>query len=333
MRIATTVGLLGTCGLIGCFNTLQQGTGVESPETGCVGNCHHGSVAGSGATRGGSSSGSAASTTGGGSSSAASSSASAGGSSSSGSVQSSGGSSSGGSSGGADAGIDCPQLYVASTLTDVAGETPIAGATVSAVGLDGVTLPGAQAKSQADGFIALCVPPNVEFSLTVTATGYPETILEDVILITSETLSFGGHGMSLLSDNDLGAFSALVPVNQAMGTLLVSVNSATGDKSDPCYDSSGWQISITVPDGGAVPHQQVYIDNTFLPNPTLTSTESQGDAFFYDIDTSVTDRVAIVAINTNADAGVCPNINAQIGLQGTALVEPQAITVAPIVNP
>jgi hypothetical protein len=333
MRIAVIVGLLGTCGLIGCFNALQQGTGVQSPETGCVGNCHHGSGGGSGATRGGTSGGNGSSTTGGASTAAASSGASAGGSSSSSSGSSSGVSSNGGSGGGSDAGIDCPELYVASTLNDIAGQTPIAGATVSAVGLDGVTLPGASAESQADGFVALCVPPNVEFSLNVKATGYPETILEDVVLITSETLSFGGHGMTLLSNNDLGAFDTLVPIDETKGTLLVSVNSATGDKSDPCYDSSGWQVSLTVIDGGAVPYKEVYIDNTFLPNPTLTATDAQGDAFFYEIDTTVTDRVAIVAVNANADAGVCPNISAEIGLQGTALVEPQAITVAPILNP
>jgi hypothetical protein len=151
-------------------------------------------------------------------------------------------------------------------------------------------------------------------------------------------LAFGNvGGMPLLSNSDLVALNALLPYDTSKGTLLVSVNSLS--KAPTCYDSAGWQLSIefpdggTLPDGGGLPYQKAYLDSSFLPDPTLQVTSTQGDAFFYDIDTTLTDRVEIVAVNTNSNSGTCVNIGAQIGLQGTARVTAQALTFAPVLNP
>jgi hypothetical protein len=327
MRAAIAFGLLASCGLAGCFTSLQEDAGVESPlGPACVSaNCRRGSAGGSGSSSSGATS-EAGGTTSGSSSSGAS----------SGEASSSGSSSSSGA-GTPDGGPDCPELYVASTVSDIAAQTPIAGVTITALGLDGVPIAGASASSDATGYFALCVPANTEFSLEATAQGYPETILEDAVLLKSETFSFGTGGMPLLSQSDLTALNALVPFNPNMGTMLVSVNSVS--KAPLCYDSAGWTVALafpdggSLPDGGGLPYQRVYLSNEFLPDPTLTATDSQGDTFFYDIDTNATDRVAIIAANTNTNAASCPNISAQIGLQGTALVEPQALTFAPVLNP
>jgi hypothetical protein len=322
MRVAIGIGLLGSCGLAGCFTSLQQGAGVQSSvgQSTCVGaGCHHGAGGGSG----GSSSSSTAATPSGSSSG------------SSGSGTSQGGSSSSG--GDVDAGVDCPQLYVTSNLYDTASLAPVVGATVQAVGLNGVPLEGAAATSQSDGTFTVCVPPSVTFSLQVTAPGYPEAALEDLMLAQSETLAFTQGGLGLISNQDLSAFGAVVGYDPSMGIMLVQVSSISG--VPPCV-ATGWQLSVSftdggaLPDGGPLPYSRAYLDPvSYLPDSSLQATSSLGEAIFYDLDPNLTDRVAIEAVDVDVDAGACPVENGQFGLQGTALVQAGVLTFAIVPYP
>ncbi len=329
MRAAIAVAVLFSCGLAGCFSSLQQGTSVESPGGGtssCVGvGCHHGIEGGSGGS--GSSSSSSM-----GSTSSGSVGSSVGGSSSSGS--SVGGSS---SSGGVDAGANCPAFFLASQIVDIATRMGLVGATISAVGLDGATIAGASASTDANGNFVICVPANVAFSIQITAQGYPDSVLENVLMTAETQGAFFTKGIPLVSNQDLAVLGNVVPYDPAKGAVLVSVNSLSGGA--PCQDASGWELSValpdggTLPDGGALPFSRIYMGADFFPDATLQVTASNGDAFIYDIDPTITDLVALVAVNTNPDAGECPDINAQVGLQSTAPIATQVLTFAPIIVP
>jgi hypothetical protein len=337
MRAATAVAILGACSLAGCFSTTQEGSGVLSSggaggAGGCVGtSCHKGIGGGSGGGAG--STGAAAAGTSGGSSAGGTSGGDSGG----------GSGSNGGttaafsvSDGGLDAGVSCPDVYLASTVIDIQSQEPIVGATISAFGLNGVPIQGASAATQADGSFVVCVPSNVTFSLEFTATGYQASVLEDTLLTKSETVVFFYNGIPLVPQELMAVVEGFVPgvFNTSQGAVLVSVNSLSG--TAPCQNASGWQLSLSQLDGGALPDggfQMVYLSSSLLPSPGLQVTASNGDALFYDIDPNLVGRVAIQAVDTNADAGECPIVSDQIGLQGTALVAGQLLTFGPIMVP
>jgi len=333
VAIAVSLGLLG---LTGCFNSLQDDAGVQSQQGGggCVGaGCHHGIGGGSGdGSQGGSSSGGSGSSSG--STSVASSSGSSSGGSASGSSQ--GGSSSSGGIG--DAGYDCPDFYVASSVFDLATKEPIPGATIAAVGLNNAPIPGAAASAAVVGTFVMCVPANVDLSVQISAPGYPESVLEDFVMTSESEGTFFTKGIPLLSSEDLTVLMADVPYNPALGAVLISVNSLSGNP--PCQDASGFVLSVGFPDGGALPDggtalpfSRVYLGNSFLPDPSLTLTEANGDALLYDIDPNLTNLVTLQAVNTNPDAGECPIISAQVGFQSTAPIGTQILTFAPMILP
>jgi len=313
--------LLG--GLAGCFQSPSP-----TPVVGCEGcrgstNLARGGGGSSSRAATGSSSGGAGSS--GGSSSTVSSSNSTTGSSS-GSVTT--------SVGIADAGgCVAPLLELDSRIYDLATNTPVAGATVGAIGLNGVPVSGASAVSDANGRFAICLPNGVEVAPLVQAQDYPTTYASNFDLTRPLTSEGDRDGIPLASSQLLGSLSGLLPVNIAEAAVLVAVNSVSG--TAPCANNAaGWTLSLGLGDGGPLPdggYALYYSGTTGFPAAGLTETSANGGAMFFNVDTSLSNLLSVEA--TNPDAGPCAIDLSSLMLTGRLYAAAGAVTIVALPTP
>ena len=173
----------------------------------------------------------------------------------------------------------CPNGSFASQLLDLTNCDPIPGATVQALDANGVPAAGTVETTDGGTFL-LCGPPSAAFTPFVTAPGYPTTYLAELHGNAHSTyLEFG-----ILSSEFADGFFAILPggVDTSLGLLVAYINT-----SATCGDSSGWQISLTDSDGGAIADGgflETYLGASGIPDPSLTATTDEGIAIFYDVD-------------------------------------------------
>ena len=259
-----------------------------------------------------------------------------------GSSGSSGSSSSGSSSTSGDGGINCPDVYIETRFYDGLLYTPIAGVDAQALDENGVPIPGSASISNSAGVAVCCVPHGVPVTLTANATSYPPVYLENAVLafpwIFGLASSDGGteNGLLMLSTSTLQAVGPLfgTPLNLAQPVVVVSLT--TLDPESPCRSQkSGWQIGVTLLDGGAIAagsYVEAYMGIDELPDPDAGVTTLGGVALLYDINLSIS-AMRVTAVNTNADAGDCPSLNATIGLTGVVETNNGEMTFAPVMMP
>ena len=215
---------------------------------------------------------------------------------------------------------------------------PIAGATINAVGLDGVALSGAAASSRADGTFTLCLPEGVEIAPQVQAAGYPTTYIENFKLTGPLTAFAGRDGIPMLSTSLLGAFAGLVSVGSVSTQAGILAGVTSTSRQAPCFQNSGgWVLALNLadggvlPDGGGVPADLYYADSSDLPSMGLSATSSNGVALFFNVDTSLTNIVTLEA--TNADAGPCAINLVPEMMTGRLYVATGAMTIAVLPTP
>jgi len=273
---------------------------------------------------------------------------STGGTSSSGSAGSSGSSSSGfssnssGGSPGLDAGINCPDVYIETRFYDGLLYTPIAGVNAQALDENDVPIPGSSSVSNADGVAICCVPHGVQVTLTANATGYPPVYMENAVLtfpwVFGLASADGGseNGLLMLSTSTLEAVGPLFGTPLSLAQPVVVVDLTTLAAESPCRSQkSGWQIGMSLLDGGAMAagsYVEAYMGLDELPDPDAGLTTQGGVVLFYNIDLSIS-AMRVTAVNTNADAGDCPSVNAAIGLTGVVETNNGEMTYAPIMMP
>jgi hypothetical protein len=323
MKLALAAGT-ALAALAAC--TGESGTGVD----GCTGNsCNHGTTGRSQDSAGGSSSGSGS---GNGSSSGGSSGAASTSGSSSGSVSGTSSSpSSGGSSGGNSItcsnitafvwdGGSCPTSWYGTRFADLGTCAPIAGATVEALGVNGAPISGASATTDGTGDFAFCLPAGSIYTPYLQAANYPPSYL------AQQNGPPPQEWIGLVSTDTLGAVSGFLAGNfdASKGVLAVFFSTYT---HPTCNDQSGWSVTLSLPDGGAFPdggYLISYLGNSGLPDSSLTATTTSGSAIAYDIDTSISNYVAVSV--SNPDAGVCEVQIAQFGETGLVYVAGNALS-------
>jgi hypothetical protein len=231
-----------------------------------------------------------------------------------------------GDAGPADAGPP-GQLCLSGTLSDAESMSPVSGATVTALDLEGVPILGATSTSGSDGAFQLCPPMGVTFTTEITAAGYPVTYFESIALQASEALG----SLPVISSSVINELGIFLPggLNLAEGTILVPVRSMSGTCS-----LSGWSVAVggaAGPDGGPG-YQLVYLGTSGIPSTTLTSTTSEGAAVIYDLPPPVA-SIEVSVTATNPAAGSCTPDNAALGFTGQVQVASGALSIAPIVLP
>ncbi len=224
-------------------------TGVEG---GCVGNgCSHGTTGRSLTTVAGSASSSGSGSSSGGSSGVASSS---GGTSSGGtSGSSSAGSSSGGSSSGGETitcanitgfvwdGGACPTSWYGTRFADLGTCAPIVGATVEALGSNGVPISGGSATTDATGDFAFCLPAGSVYTPFVQAADYPPSYL------AQQNGPPPNEWIGLVSTDSLGAVTGLLGggYDPSRGVVAVFFQSDSA-----CKNQAGWSVTLFLPATG-----------------------------------------------------------------------------------
>ena len=219
------------------------------------------------------------------------------------------GSSSGGSTGGKglyDCGLtarppdagDCASGSLSGVVLDLLSCDRLANVTVQALDARAVPVSGSVVTGDGGTFV-LCGPDGGAFTPYLKAPGYETTYLEE--LQGSAPSVYGEIG--LFSTMFLTDFATIVPGNLdlSLGTIVAFIGT-----SGACPDSSGWAVSLTDPDGGAIPDggfELVYFAASDLPKAGLTATTSQGAAIFYNIDLSTTNYFAVGL--SKPDAGNC----------------------------
>ena len=333
-----------TCGLAlaACFQ-------AQSPTTvsGDIGGSHGSSTRrGAGAAAGGGSGSSAATvasaaTTGSTSSTGGNSTGSSGlGTSSAGS--SSGGS--GGSSGAPPAAFVCAQDSTAPLTTSCPGAVAfnaqvvdgiscveIGGATLSAVGTNGVPLSGVAAVSASDGAFVFCLPFRTPLTVEAVAQSYLNTYLAELVFSEDGGVVPLVGQIALIQEEFVGAFSSLVPggYDSTKGFVVADVGNA-----GVCGDATaGWTFSLTLDDGGAVPdggYSLIYLGSSGIPDSSATETSSEGSAIFVNVDIPASGYVMVSA--SKEDAGACPLLSG-LGFTGRVLVGENAGSFAPFIMP
>jgi hypothetical protein len=211
---------------------------------------------------------------------------------------------------------------------------PIAGAQVSAVDLNGVTIGGASAVSTASGEFAFCVPSGQEFATQVEATGDVTTYVEDLVLHGN----FRVVEIPLSASDTVTAYSLLLSgFDPSKALVIVEIASVSGQP--PCNDVAGWVFGATQLDGGTMAYQNAYVGTDGLPHVTaLTSTAAlardggaYGVGFLYNVDPSVTDAILLTA--TQIDAGATCAVNGGGPFTSRVAIANSAFSFAPLALP
>lgn len=343
---------------VSCFTALNEQSGQLGNNVGNCDVCHRanggtpvGGGSGSGTTSSSSSgttssssnsSGTTSSSSGSGSGTTSSSSS---GSSSSGVASSSlAGSSSSGSSGTLVCG---PNTYLAVTTVNSfgagGGGAPIAGATVTEIGRDGIQVPGVgtSALSDTNGNIQLCVPLGLPVTFEIVAASYPTTYFEELD-VTSDAgpLTLLSRGLELISSAELKAFSAFLNASGGVdpNKALVAAAVLSVSQQAPCIPESGWILGLdfldggTLPDGGPLPFQISYLGASDLPSPTAVITSSNGYGLIYNVDPGITDVAQLVANNVSGGMP-CPSMNGEEMVTGRVTLGAGSVTFAPYFVP
>jgi len=217
-------------------------------------------------------------------------------------------------------------------VIDLVTCAPIAGATLSAIGGNGVPIAGASAISDANGAFVFCTPFETAFTVQAQAPGYLNTNLAEILVALDGGTAPDVGQIGLLATDYITALSAFVPYDSSQGMVVAAVG-GTG----PCVNAdagSGWSLSMSLPDGGALPsnaYSLIYLGSSELPDPTATATTSAGTALFINVELPSDDFVSVGA--TNPNAGVCPLLNQGIGFTGRLLLGPNTGSFAPFVLP
>jgi hypothetical protein len=227
--------------------------------------------------------------------------------------------------------MSCPGgAPLAAQIVDAIQCTVIAGATLSALGADGIPLAGASAVSDANGAFVFCVPYATPFTATVTATGYLNAYLAELTALQDAGAVQTVSQIALIQRSFLVAFSGFVPGGYDSSEGLIIANISGPGNCEP--DATGWTLSLALPDGGAFPDggdTLVYFGSSDVPDPTATETSADGTAVIVNIETPAT---GFVAVDTSkANPGACPIINAQLGFTGRVLVGGNSCSYMPFI--
>ena len=219
---------------------------------------------------------------------------------------------------------------LAAQVIDAIACTAVAGANLSAVGADGVPIPGTSALSDANGAFASCIPFATPFTLTVTASSYLNTYVAEISIPADGGAPPDITQIALVQMDFLTAFSTFIPggYDSSKGLIIANV-------SGPgvcAVDASGWALSLTLPDGGEEPdggETLLYLGSSDVPNPALTATSADGTAVIVNIVPPASGYVSVSA--SKADAGACPNNNANIGITGRVFVSGNSNSFLPFI--
>lgn len=263
------------------------------------------------------------------------------------------GSSSGGSSGavcgaGFDAGsngklFDCGQLSIPGAgpgsctaswfetrAVDVSSCLPLCGAEIQL--LDGNAIPIASATGVTDpvsGVAEVCLPNGQVYTPQMWPTGYKEVNFAEVVADGGFLL----NELAMIESSTASIVTGFLSASPSEGVLFVFLNTDSRN-CDPAV--AGWSLSLALPDGGPWPDggaKLSYLGANSTPDPSLTATGLSGLAVFFDIDTSISNFVSLVAVPP-PDAGACGvSLNASLGLTGRVLVGGNQFSETEVVLP
>ena len=240
---------------------------------------------------------------------------------------------------------DCPQaatcsggaLPFSAQALDYTTCTPLAGASVTAIGADQTPIAGASVTSANDGTFSLCAPVGIPLSALVTAAQYPPTYSAEFV-VSGDGLA--SPQLPMFSDQVLAAIQTFIPggVNPSAGSVAIQVEANVGSgilttAAAGCEGlAAGWSIGLALPDGGGLPdgsYQVFYLTPSLIPDSQATGTFSIGIGFIYDIDpTLLPGFFALQA--TNPDAGSCAPLSADLDLTGRLFVSGGSATEGPL---
>jgi hypothetical protein len=219
---------------------------------------------------------------------------------------------------------------LAAQIVDAIACTVVSGADVSAVGAEGVPIPGTSAVTDANGAFAICLPFATPFTVTVTASSYLNTYLAEISFPADGGAAPDITQVALIQEDFVTAFSTFVPggYDSSKGLIIANV-------SGPgvcAVDAVGWSLALTQPDGGEVQDggdALLYLGGSDVPDPSLTATSKDGTAVIVNI---VPPLDGYVAVSTSkADAGACPINNPNIGLTGRIFVSGNSNSFLPFI--
>ena len=192
----------------------------------------------------------------------------------------------------------CPNGSYVSDFVDALTCDPVVGATVQALNADSVPVSGT-VLTAADGTFVLCAPPGSGFTPFLSAPTYETMYFAELRGGANTNLYF----IEAISTEDLGALGAFVPggYQASQGAMFLSINTSAN-----CPDASGWSVSLTLPDGGALAdggYFTAYLGASGFPDATLTATSAAGGAFIYDVDLTGGNYFAVAG--SSPDAGAC----------------------------
>lgn len=194
----------------------------------------------------------------------------------------------------------CPNGSLVSEVVDFLDCLQIGGATVQALDANGVPTTMAVTTAQ-DGTFGLCAPAGNAFTPSFSVPGYPMMYDGELLAGQSSYLRY----TKVISTDGLAAMAAIFPGGQlgAGGLIIAQVY-----KNSLCPDPSGWSMTLTDTDGGALPdggYSVIYLGATTLPDPTLTATSATGYAIVYNIDLTTSSYFSLIP--SNPDAGCSPS--------------------------
>ncbi len=215
----------------------------------------------------------------------------------------------------------------ASQFVDLPDCTVVAGASITAGGVNGVSCIGAAATTASDGAFAICLPSNSPFSIQMTDGPYPTSYYAEMFNVDAGYIA----QLGAISTATLDAFSGFVQGGFAPGKALVVVKVTGTGTCDTPAERTGWVFGLTLPDGGSLPdagYQLVYLSSAGRPDPTATATSSTAVGIFYNLDPSLDGFLVVTALAP--DGGTCPAVNSAEGLTGRVFVAAGTATLDPI---
>jgi hypothetical protein len=222
------------------------------------------------------------------------------------------------------------QAVVSPTFGD---EEDFNGASVTAIDATGAAITGATATTDVNGAFGLCLPNGGPFSVELTADGGQTTYSPELEDPDAGPWAFQ---VGVVAPTSLQDLAAVAPGGFAASQGIVAVAVLALEAGNPACQLTGWTFGLALPDGGPVAaggYQVLYTgpeSNTKVV-PGATATGLTGNAYLYNIDTTVSDFFVVTASSPAMPA--CQPVGASIGLTGRVYVAAGATTVYPLVLP
>ena len=173
------------------------------------------------------------------------------------------------------------------------------------------------ASTDSDGDFYFCLDAGTPLAFSVAQSGFLTSVSEVIVANVSETLR-GTELITYCNSVSQDIYAALATATPPFDDNL-AVAAVIIDSQGVC-SRAGWQINLTLPDGGPLLGTGVaYFSGTDV-DPTALATSVEGGSLVYNIDPTL-ERVAISAVLVDGGGGnSCTYVGAQPPFQLTGLL-------------